>query len=149
MLRNQKRRSCGWNYKKDLSKSRVCCRERHDLAGFWRETLTRYFHLCVKDRYHRNRILSLQGHDDAVEGVNQVRKAIFDHFSSFYSPDSWNRPSLDGISFHSIALALKFKLVERFSVQEIEDMLADCDGNRGPGLDGFNFFYKKSWNIFK
>jgi hypothetical protein len=37
-----------------------------------------------------------------------------------------------------------------FSLEEIYDVVKDCDGNKCPGPDGFNFaFVKNCWDIIK
>jgi hypothetical protein len=41
-------------------------------------------------------------------------------------------------------------LVAPFTLEEIEGVLGDCDGDKSPGPDGFNFaFVKKFWYLLK
>lgn len=41
-------------------------------------------------------------------------------------------------------------LIERFSIEEIDDILGHCDGDKSLGPDGFNFsFFKSCWYLLK
>jgi hypothetical protein len=43
------------------------------------------------------------------------------------------------------------RLLERpFGIDEIEAAVTDCEGNKAPGRDGYNFvFFKHFWDLFK
>ena len=42
------------------------------------------------------------------------------------------------------------KLVDMFLENEVHDMVKECDGNKSPGPDGFNFTFLKSfWGVIK
>lgn len=56
----------------------------------------------------------------------------------------------DGVQFKSISDAQSDMLTSEFSVLEIEATVRECDGNKSPGPDGYNFmFVKKFWHLLK
>ncbi|MCI17629.1 LINE-1 reverse transcriptase like, partial [Trifolium medium] len=60
------------------------------------------------------------------------------------------RPNLDGIVFPMLSDADNSWLVRPFAMDEIEAVVKECDGNKSPGPDGFNFaFVKALWNLIK
>lgn len=72
------------------------------------------------------------------------------HFKRRFNGESWSRPVLDGINLKSISEVQSAMLTSVFSVEEMEAAVSDCNGNKSPGLDGYNFsFIKKFWHILK
>ena len=60
------------------------------------------------------------------------------------------RPKLVGVHFKRLGEVANASLVASFSLGEIEGVLAECDGDKSPGPDGFNFaFVKKFWYLIK
>lgn len=60
------------------------------------------------------------------------------------------RPTWEGIAFASIQEDLKIWLERSFAEEEVSKALADCAGDKAPGLDGFNFsFIKAAWDVLK
>jgi hypothetical protein len=57
---------------------------------------------------------------------------------------------LNGVEFPSLLDVDNQWLTRPFGMVEIEEVVKDCDGNKSPGPDGFNFnFVKEMWNCFK
>lgn len=46
---------------------------------------------------------------------------------------------MDGIEFEKVTAQQNALLIERFSLDEIEDILGQSDGDKSPGPDGFNY----------
>jgi hypothetical protein len=57
---------------------------------------------------------------------------------------------LAGVAFPSLSLEDDSSLIRPFSLEEIEVVVLDCDGNKSPGPGGFNFnFMKAFWSMMK
>jgi hypothetical protein len=57
---------------------------------------------------------------------------------------------LEGVGFPSLSEVENEELLLPFSLEEIEEVVSECDGNKSPGPDGFNFnFFKAFWNLLK
>lgn len=57
---------------------------------------------------------------------------------------------MDGVTFKSLLEENNLSLVVFFSKKEIKEVVWDCDDNKSPKLDGFNFNFNKScWNVLK
>jgi hypothetical protein len=113
---------------------------------------TRFFHASVKVRNIRNHISALRvgDTDEWIESTAGIRKAATDYFKLKFSSDPWPRSKLDGVPFPSLSLDDNQWLTRPFGMDEIESVVKDCDGNKSPGPDGFNFaFVKKMWHVIK
>lgn len=55
----------------------------------------------------------------------------------------WERPRLDVISFNQISEEDNANLVAPFSEVEVKEAVWDCEGNKSPSPDGFNFTFIK------
>ena len=52
----------------------------------------------------------------------------------------------EGLQFNILNAVQGSKLVERFSEEDIKVAVWDCEGNKSPGPDGYNFsFIKACW----
>ena len=57
---------------------------------------------------------------------------------------------MDGVQFRSIREKDKALLDKKFDLEEIREAVWECEGNKSPGPDGFNFtFIKKNWDLLK
>jgi hypothetical protein len=62
----------------------------------------------------------------------------------------WVRPKLDGVPFERLSEEQNVDLVRSFDLREIEEVVKECDGDKSPGPDGFNFaFIKEFWYLLK
>jgi hypothetical protein len=60
------------------------------------------------------------------------------------------RPKLVGVVFPMLSEKENEGLVAPFSLEEIERVVKQSDGNKSPGPDSFNFaFIKKFWELLK
>jgi hypothetical protein len=111
---------------------------------------TSYFHACIKSRRQHNSITALQSGDGWLETPDSIRNAVVTFFTNHFSSGFLRRPKLEGIQFPSVSLEGNQQLVSPFQLVEIEEAIANYDGNKSPGPDGFNFaFVKAFWYLFK
>lgn len=111
---------------------------------------SKFFHCCVKSRMHSNGIKALKVNNEWVFGVNEIRGEVVDYFKRQVARSDWERPRLNGVNFASISEEDNVFLVAPFSLEEIECVVKESDGNKSPGPDGFNFaFLKQFWYLIK
>jgi hypothetical protein len=92
----------------------------------------------------------LKKEEEWVEGADDIKSIVLDHFSKHFKEDWSNRPYLQGIDFNSLSSEDNELLLAPFSEEEVKDVIFSCDGNKSPGPDGFNInFYKSYWPIVK
>ncbi|XP_024634416.1 uncharacterized protein [Medicago truncatula] len=85
-----------------------------------------------------------------VEGVDNVRSAVFQHFSSHYKAHTANHPSMEGLQFRSLSVCEGTALTKPFSLEEVKVAVWDCDDFKSPGPDGISFrFVKEFWDLLK
>ncbi|GAU27776.1 hypothetical protein TSUD_215870 [Trifolium subterraneum] len=85
-----------------------------------------------------------------IQGVNNIKKEVKDHFSSHFTEEWTNRPFLQGIEFSKLSAEDNVCLLEPFDEDEVKDIICNCDGNKSPGPDGFNLnFFKACWSIVR
>ncbi|CAL5440414.1 unnamed protein product [Camellia sinensis] len=99
---------------------------------------TRYFHVVVKCRHRRNEINSLTIGDAIFDDPCKVKQEVQAHFQKQFTKYWQFRPILEG-PFKLVRNNPYFDLLEaEFSEEEIKCTVKNCDGNKAPGLDGFN-----------
>jgi hypothetical protein len=97
-----------------------------------------------------NALSSILVNDQRVEGVQPVRQAVFDHFSSHFRACPDERPRVDDLHFSTLTTAEGGNLVKPFSIEEVHAAIWDCDSFKSPGPDGINFgFLKEFWPELK
>ncbi|MCI27851.1 transposon TX1 putative protein, partial [Trifolium medium] len=111
---------------------------------------SRYFHACINSRSKKNFIRALRVGEDWCETPSSIRNAIVEYFKQHFASAHWPRPNLNGIAFPSLMDDDNSWLVLPFGMDEIETVVNECDGNKSPGPDGFNFaFVKALWSVIK
>lgn len=59
-------------------------------------------------------------------------------------------PKLYGVSFNQLSEVENELLTTGFDMEEIREAVWDCEGDKSPGPDGFNFkFIKTFWHLFQ
>ncbi|KAI5439123.1 hypothetical protein KIW84_024770 [Lathyrus oleraceus] len=114
------------------------------------DTNSKFFHSVMKGRFRRNNIASLITSRGRLEGVEDIKSEIFNHFKSRFTEPMEDRPTLDGLNFNVLSVEDRDLLEAPFQVDEIKEIvwLSDCD--KSPGPDGFPLgFLKKCWNFVK
>ena len=85
-----------------------------------------------------------------VEGVDNVRNAVYSHFSTHLQRRLMQRPSMDSLPFLSLSTGEGAALTRPFSMDEVRRAVWDCENYKSPGPDGINFgFIKEFWDIMK
>ncbi|GKV49208.1 hypothetical protein SLEP1_g55970 [Rubroshorea leprosula] len=111
---------------------------------------TKFFHRCVKIRWKKNEINSVQIKGKRCVGVTEIREQVAQYFEELFAEEKWQRPKLDGINFKKISEEDNTLLTAPFNEEEIRSAVWDCDSSKSPGPDGFNFkFIKTMWEDLK
>ncbi|KAK3226320.1 hypothetical protein Dsin_006182 [Dipteronia sinensis] len=78
----------------------------------------------------------------------EVKKGVANYFEKQYKNVPWCRPKVNGLPLKKLSETERDSLEELFSPDVVWTTLSSCDGNKVPGLDGFNLnFIKKNWNV--
>ncbi|KAK2454307.1 hypothetical protein QL285_001883 [Trifolium repens] len=114
------------------------------------DTNSKYFHGCLKSRERRNSISCLKVRGRWIDNSTEIFEEVTNFFNLHFSSSPWPRPKLNGVMFPSVSEEDNGMLMAPFRLEEIEDVVSSCDGNKSPGPDGFNFaFVKTFWSMLK
>jgi len=92
----------------------------------------------------------LQVNDVQIDGVQNVRDAVFQPFSSHYKVTDLDRPGMEGLQFRQLCMVESGSLIRPFTLEEVKQAVWDCDSFKSPGPDGISFgFLKKFWPELK
>jgi hypothetical protein len=111
---------------------------------------TNFFHGVMSTRRRQNAIHMVSINGMNVEGVQNVRDAVFNHFSSHFKVVPLARPSVEGLHFRQLSYGEASTLTKPFSLDEVKQAIWDCDGFKSPGPDDISLdFIKRFWEIVK
>jgi len=86
----------------------------------------------------------------SVEGVQNIRAAVFGHYSTHFKSLGVDRPGVDGLHFRKLSYAKAGNLTKSFSLNEVKQKVLDCDNFKSPRLDDISFgFIKFFWELLK
>lgn len=110
---------------------------------------TRFFHMSVKHRAKQNHIHGIMKEDRWITDPQSLRDVIYNHFKSFYNPQSKENIFLLGSLVHTKISENQVKFLSReFELPEIHSALMSMNSNKSPGPDGVNLEYIKAlWNV--
>ena len=96
-----------------------------------------FFHKMANSHRKRNNIERIRIGGDWLNGTEEVRTCIVNAFKVllFYLRD-W-RASLEGLNFFRLNGTEATRLEVPFTEEEVHAALADLNGDKAPGLDGF------------
>jgi len=111
---------------------------------------SKYFHAIMSSRRRSNTISFISVEGNVVEGVSEVREAVFSHFQHHYQALDMNRPMVDGMNFRKLSVLKGNALICLFTEAEVKAAVWDCDGYKSPGPDGNPLgFIKDFWQDLK
>jgi len=111
---------------------------------------SKFFHNIMSSRQRRNTIHMIQVDGIHVEGVQNIRTAVFNHFATHYRASTVVRPGVEGLNFRKLSYSQAGNLVRPFTLEEVKQAVWDCDSYKSPGPDGINFgFIKDFWQELK
>jgi exonuclease III len=111
---------------------------------------SKFFHGIMSNRRKINAIPCFFVDGALIEGVDNVRNAVFSHFSSHFKSSQVDRPSLDGLNFQTLSVREGASLVRPFTMDEVKAAVWEIDNFKCPGPDGVTFgFIKKFWDLLK
>ena len=80
-----------------------------------------------------------------VEGVDNIREVVINHFLNHFKEVEMVRPGVDGFNFNTISVDERVKLTKPFTKKEVKMALWDCASFKSiMSLDGINFCFNKS-----
>lgn len=70
---------------------------------------------------------------------------MVDYFKKQVATTNWERPKLDEVFFEKLTESENRGLIAPFSMEEIEVVVKESDGNKSLDPDGFNFAFIKEF----
>ena len=111
---------------------------------------SKYFHTIMSGRRRRNSLSTILVEGNVVEGVSEVRAAVFSYFQNHYQAHEINRPRVDDMNFRRLSVLEGNALTYPFNETEVKAAVWDCDGYKSPGPDGIPMgFIKDFWPELK
>ena len=107
-------------------------------------------HGCMSSRRRHNAINVVSVDGVSVEGVHNIRVAVFNHFATHFKAADARRPGIGGLQFRKLTCGEAGNLSKPFSMEEIKQAVWDYDSFKSPGPDGISFgFIKQFWDVLK
>ncbi|GKV37516.1 hypothetical protein SLEP1_g45542 [Rubroshorea leprosula] len=99
---------------------------------------TKFFHSCVKGRWKRNEMNSIQIKGIQYTEARSMKEEIASFFQNMFAEEQWKRPTLEGVKFKRISAEENSSLTTPFTEEEIKTVVWDCESSKAPGPDGDN-----------
>jgi len=99
----------------------------------------------MSSRRRVNTITTIQVEGVSVEGVHNVREAVFTHFSNHFKARNVVRPTALNLNFQTISVREGAEITKPFSMDELKNAVWDCDSYKCLGPDGVNFGFIKDF----
>ena len=106
---------------------------------------SKFFHNIMSSRQRRNNIHVIQVDGVPLEGVQNIRTAVFNHFTTHYRASIVVQPGVEGLNFQKLSYSQAGNLVRPFTLEEVKQAVWDCDSYKSPGPDGINFGFIKDF----
>jgi hypothetical protein len=111
---------------------------------------SKFFHNVMSNRKRRNFIHLVHADGVLVEGVQNIRNTVFEHFANHYRARDVIQPGVEGLNFRQLTVTQGGGLTCPFSLEEVKQAVWDCESFKSPGPDGINFgFIKEFWQELK
>ncbi|XP_050219021.1 uncharacterized protein LOC126669562 [Mercurialis annua] len=106
---------------------------------------TKYFHIVAAIHSKNNSISEIFINGICYSSPSEIKQGVQSFYKDLFHKEPIIHYSLDSLPIKSLTDLQAGSLSIQFCEHEILDTLMSCDGNKAPGLDGFNyFFYKKA-----
>jgi len=104
--------------------------------------------MSSRRRHNVINVVSVDG--VSVNGVQNIRAAVYQHFSSHIKSLREERSRLEGSQFRKLSCAKAGTLTRPFSLEEVKQAVWECDSFKSPRPDGISFdFIKHFWDLVK
>ena len=114
------------------------------------DTNSKKIHNYMSRRRRQNVIHLVSADGGNVEGVNNIRETVFNHFSQHFQYVGAVRPGIDGLNFRKLSFIEAGMLTKPFCLEEVKLAVWDCDSYKSPGPDSVSFgFVKEFWSLLK
>ncbi|PNX97063.1 cysteine-rich receptor-like protein kinase, partial [Trifolium pratense] len=84
---------------------------------------SRYFHASLKGRRRRNQLVSIKKDEVWIQGVDNIKKKVKQHFSLNFLEEWTDRPFLSGIDFNVLSQEDNWYLMEPFTEEEVREVM--------------------------
>jgi len=111
---------------------------------------TKFFHGVMSSRRRCNAIQLPNVNDVQIEGVHNIRGAVWNHFYSHFKAVTIERPEVEDLHFLMLSVNEATSLVRPFTLEEVKAAIWNCDSFKSPGPDGISIgFIKQFWPELK
>ncbi|KAJ0501178.1 putative RNA-directed DNA polymerase [Helianthus annuus] len=106
-----------------------------------------FFHHVINSNISSNRLNGLMLNGEWVSNPLAIKESLYEFFRSQFTEPMLDRLNLVCPNLSTISESEAVMLESPFSEEEIKAAVWDCEGDRTPGPDGFNFkFIKRCWS---
>lgn len=106
---------------------------------------SKFFHSVVNWQRQVNSLTSLTLNVRWVDQPQEVKREVKTFVAHRFRGDQWNAPNLDGVPLNQLSQEHE-ALTGRFDSEEVKEAVWECNGDKFPSLDGYNFkFIKTFW----
>lgn len=109
---------------------------------------TKFFHNAVKARRRVNQIGRLRMDDRFFEQPEDINEEDAIFFENLFKWENVPWPTLEGIIFPSISKEARRWAERDFEDEEVERVLVECDNDKAPSSNSFNFYFIKAGRDF-
>ena len=108
------------------------------------------FHGCMSNQRRQNAINMVSVDGVSVEGVHNVRAAVFSHFPTHFKSIGAGQSGVEGLHFRKLSWVEAGNLTKPFTREEVKQAVWDCDSYKSSGPDGVRFgFIKELWDLLQ
>jgi hypothetical protein len=91
-------------------------------------------HGVMSIKRRQNAIIQVSVDGVTVEGVHDIRAAVFHHFSSHFKAIGIYRLSVENLHFRKLSGVQAGNLTKPFSLEELKQAALDCDSYKSPSV---------------
>lgn len=111
---------------------------------------TSFFHGIVNSNIASNRVNGLMIDGQWITEPTTIKAHFVAHFRDRFSYVPWDKPVFSVPGICKLSNDQAADLVVPFTYAEVKLAVWQCDGNKSPGPDGFNFYFiKRYWNLLQ